>query len=376
MLFLLLFLFQAHASDGGSAQVYERNRQDYIKKEELNRNVLSQLYQMQQGIKKINSDKNKLLAKKEIAERHIEKLNPLVQFAEKRILDQKIEIQKRLLYILKFQDMSILKVVFSSQTPSSLDRNLRILKNLTDRDYTLLKTYFKNVTTLKSKQAELIAKQKLLIQLGKDISSKEAQLKTKSIAKNKILVEIKSQKKRLLSKLQDIRNKKTKNIRMVSSDDLKKEEFLSTLFEPLFFEKKGTLIEPTSGRIIQKFGYFEHPKYKTQIRNKGIFIGTNKLTDIKAVAKGRIVYLESSKSSGYTIVIDHSDHYYSVYSYVSEPIVTLNEEVLEGQVLAHAVRNHPFFGEGLYFEMRHFSEPVDPIAWLDPATNEATRSRK
>lgn len=355
--------------------VYEKNRQDYILKEEQNRNVLSELYRTQQNIKKINSDKNKLLIKKDNTEKHIEKLNPLVQSAEQKISSQKIDIQKRLLYIVKFQDMSVLKVVFSSQNPSELDRNLRILKNLTDRDYTLLKTYFKNVKTLKVKQKELLAKQQSLLLLEKEILNKEAQLKSGSEKKNKMLADIDNQKSKLLAKLKDIRKKKSQSTSDITKDDLKKEEFLSTLFEPLFFEKKGKLNAPVDGVVLQKYGYFSHPKYKTQIRHKGLFIGTNSMTDTKAIAKGRVVHLENSKESGYTMVIDHADHYYSVYSYINDAAVKIHEDVLEGQVIARSVRSHPFFGEGLYFEMRHFSEPVNPIAWFDPNYSKALTRR-
>lgn len=368
---LLLTLFvSAHADNTISA--YEKSRQDYIQKEEQNRNILSDLYNAQQNLKKINSDKNKLLIKRESTEKHIEKLNPLVQSAEQKILNQKIEIQKRLLYILKFQDMSVLKVVFSSQSPSEMDRNLRILKNLTDRDYALLKTYFKNIKTLKSKQVELLAKQKSLQSLEKEILKKEVQLKAGSEKKNKMLADIDSQKSKLLTKLKDIRSKKSKNIAQ-SVDDAKKEEFLSILFEPLFFEKKGKLEKPIDGNIAQKYGYFSHPKYKTQIRHKGLFISSESLAETRAIAKGKVVHLEKSKSSGYTLILDHSDHYYSVYSYVGDPIVSLNDEVIEGQILTKSVQSHPFFGEGLYFEMRHFSEPIDPVAWLEPKSVPTTR---
>ena len=359
---LLLFSLNAQAADSSAAS-YEKSRQDYIHKEEQNRNILSELYKTQQNIKRINSEKNKLLIKRENTEKHIEKLNPLVNSAEEKILAQKIDIQKRLLYIIKFQDMSILKVVFSSQTPSELDRNLRILKNVTDRDYTLLKTYFKNVKTLKTKQTELLAKQKSLLLLEKQILQKEAELKSGSEKKNKMLADIDNQKSKLLAKLQNIRKKKSD--KSITKDDIKKEEFLSTLFEPLFFEKKGQLSSPVDGKVIQKYGFFSHPKYKTQIRHKGLFIATDTLAETKSIAKGKIVHLENSKGTGYTMVIDHADHYYSVYSYISEPSVKLHDEVVEGQVIAKSVQSHPFFGEGLYFEMRHFSEPVDPIAWFD-----------
>jgi septal ring factor EnvC (AmiA/AmiB activator) len=366
MLFLWLLTFSFNLYADNPVNVYEKNRQDYIQKEEQNRNVLSELYQTQQNIKKINSEKNKLLVKKEQIKKNIEKLNPLVQTGEQKISEQKIDIQKRLLYIIKFQDMSLLKVAFSSQNPSELDRNLRILKNLTELDYHQLKAYFKNVKTLKSKQTELLAKQKALLLLEREIVSKETELKSGSEKKNKMLADIDDQKTKLLEKLKAIRKKKAQSTDALSKDELKKEEFLSVLFEPLFFEKKGKLNAPIEGMVVQKYGYFMHPKYKTQIRHKGIFIGANPIVDTKSVAKGKVVYLEKSKESGYTAVVDHSDHYYSVYSYINNPAIKLDDEVQEGQIIAHAVQTHPFFGNGLYFEMRHFSEPIDPAAWFVP----------
>lgn len=370
MLSLLIFLFSFKVQANNELNAYEKGRQDFIEKEEQNRNVLSEIYLAQQNIKKINAEKNRLIMKRESTEKHIEKLNPLVLSAEEKILSQKIEIQKRLLYIVKFQDLSVLKVVFSSQTPSEMDRNLRILKVLTDRDYALLKTYFKNVRTLKTKQEELLAKQKSLLTLEKEILHKEALLKTNSEKKNKMLADIDSQKLKLLSKLKDIRSKKYQ-----SKDDIKKEEFLATVFEPLFFEKKGKLLPPVEGQVVQKYGYFSHPKYNTQIRHKGLFISTDTLVDAKAVAKGKVVHLEKSVGSGYTLILDHSDHYYSVYSYVNDPAVKLYDYVEEGQVLTKSVQSHPFFGEGLYFEMRHFSEPVDPIAWVNLSKSATRRVR-
>lgn len=363
-LVLSLLLTQVAASDK-AIESYEKNRQSYLYKEEQNRNILAEIYKAQQDIKKINSDKNKLLIKKENIQKQIEKLNPLVQSAEQKILTQKIEIQKRLLFILKFQDMNFLKVVFSSQSPSELDRNLRILRNVTDRDYVLLKTYSKNVKVLKIKQEELLSKKAALAQLEVDILKKEEQLKAKSESKNKMLAEIENQKQKLLSRLQNIRKKKEMDKGLLTQDDKKREEFLSTLFEPLFFEKKGLLKSPIDGKLVQKFGYFMHPKYKTQIRHKGLFIESNTFNEIKSIARGKVAHIEQSKSSGYTIIIDHYDHYYSVYSYVADPNVKVGQEVSEGQLIANSVYSHPFFGEGLYFEMRHFSEPIDPIAWFD-----------
>ncbi len=375
-IFLVLTFFVNNAHAGDVVDLYEKRKQDYIQIEEQNRSILGDLYRTQQSIKRINSDKNRLVQQKENVRSNIAKLNPVLVLAEQKISDQKIEIQKRLHYIVKFQDMSLFKIVFSSQSPSELDRNLRILRNLTDRDYTLLKTYFKNTAALKQKKEELLEKQASLTELEKQIVVAETRLNKVTANKNKMLVRIAKQKNNLIGRLRQIRQKKLEDVSSFDLNDQKREEFLSTLLEPLFFERKGSLQAPVEGYPIQSFGYFSHPVYKTKIRHKGVFLGTSTLAEIKSIAKGKVVHMEEARSSGHTIIVDHSDHYYSVYSYIESPMVKVGDDVHEGQVFATGVRQHPFFGEGLYFELRHFSEPVDPMKWIRTSTNTAMRSVK
>jgi septal ring factor EnvC (AmiA/AmiB activator) len=359
MIVLGLALAISSAQATPSPQDYIQKRQEYLKKDEQDRNILAQIFEMQKNLKKINHEKGTLVSKRENTQKQIEKLNPLVQSAEGHLLDQKIELQKRLLYISKFQDMNFLKILFSSQAPSELDRNLRILKNFTQRDYLVLKKYFANVKVLKTKKEELSHKIKSVAELEAAVAQKEKQLQSQTKKKNQLLAEIQNQKKNLFQKLRLIRAKATQSV-----DDLKKQEFLSTILEPLFFEKRGELDLPTKGHIIQKYGYFEHPVYKTQIRNKGVFIQAPLLSDVQAVADGEVVYEEKIPMAGYTIIINHGDHYYSVYSYLGEPLVHLRENVSEGEILATSVSYHPFLGQGMYFELRHFSEPEDPQPWF------------
>ena len=353
---VLSFLIHAHGDQPG---VYEKDRKAYLLKDEQNRNVLSQLFEMQKNLKKINHEKGRLISKKENIEKQIEKLNPLVQSAEGHLLEQKIGLQKRLIYISKFQNMSLFKILFSSQTPSELDRNLRILKNLSEKDYHTIKKYFASVKVLKAKKEELSQKNESVVKLQRQVEQQEALLHSQTKKKNHLLVEIQNQKKNLLENLKNIRQKAIRN-----DDDLKKQEFLSTILEPLFFEKKGTLELPATGKIVQKYGYFEHPSYKTQIRHKGIFIRAPLISDVKAVAGGSVAFIERNAIANYTLVIDHGDHYYSVYSYLGEPTVGLEDKITEGQVISHAVSLNPYLGEGVYFELRHFSEPEDPQPWF------------
>ncbi len=63
------------------------------------------------------------------------------------------------------------------------------------------------------------------------------------------------------------------------------------------------------------------------------------------------------------MVLDHGDEYYSLYAHNARTFVRESEFVEEGQLIAK-VGQSPYFGPGLYFELRHYSDPIDPILWI------------
>ncbi len=67
---------------------------------------------------------------------------------------------------------------------------------------------------------------------------------------------------------------------------------------------------------------------------------------------------------GRTLIIDHGDHYYSVYSNIEGIDVGLGDEVEQNQVVAKSGLDPARSIEGIYFEIRHFSEPADPSLWM------------
>lgn len=359
----IVVLFASMIAGASMESSYLNQREKFLKKDSQNRNILSDLYRMQSGIKKLHQEKGKIQTKVEKAQKGIEGISPLVQKAESALLVQKIQIQKRLMYILKFQDMSFLKILFSSQTPSEMDRNLRILKGLTERDYVSLRGYFQNVKAIINKKKELLYKKKELDQLLVDLQKKEELLNSKTKEKAIVLSSLKKQQKDLLLNLKKMREN-TQNL----SDE--KKEFLDVLFEPLFFERKGSLKKPVVGQYLQGYGVMEHPLYKTQLRHKGIFIGANKGENVKSVASGKVSYVSDLQGLGKTLILDHGDHYFSVYSQLKNIDLKVGDAVSEGQVVAQIGYPNPFFGEGLYFELRHFAEPVNPQEWFEGKSSE------
>lgn len=138
---------------------------------------------------------------------------------------------------------------------------------------------------------------------------------------------------------------------------------------PAFIEKssfhlyKRQLPYPASGRIVKKFGDQIHPVHGTKTRNPGIELLTVKNAPVYAVAKGQVTVVTWLRRFGNTVMIDHGGGYYTVYAYLSEMYVSVNQIVGAGDVVARVDESEN--GQPLlYFAIFKDREPQDPGAWL------------
>ena len=86
--------------------------------------------------------------------------------------------------------------------------------------------------------------------------------------------------------------------------------------------------------------------------------------DVRAASSGRVVYIGSGlRGYGNLIIIKHGENLLSAYAHNREALVREGQDVTLGQVIAH-------MGEGapnkpvLYFEIRRYGKPVDPMPFL------------
>ncbi len=358
---MVLFLGSAPALTETAVSQYRGEKSKLIQKEVRQRNILSDLYGIKMQMKRVNKEKSKALTKFNKVQIKFEKLNQIVEEIEARIRVQKIEIRKRIVFMAKFQDLSFLKLLFSSQTPIELDRNLRLLKLLTEKDFSSLKNYFKDVHTLIVKRDQLRKEREELADLKNAVLDKERELSESKEKKTEMLGEIATQKALLFVKLKQLRLKTMPE----SEEKSKAQAFYEIILKPLLFEEKGELKAPVLGKIIQKYGYYHDPVYQTKLIHKGVFIQADIDTNVSSIYDGDISFRGVIPGFGKTVIVSHGDHYYSVYSHLDEFLVRHGDKVAKDQVIGRTGNTHPFFGKGLYFEVRHFSEPTDPLEWIN-----------
>lgn len=140
------------------------------------------------------------------------------------------------------------------------------------------------------------------------------------------------------------------------SGSVNQQQVAENLDDSPFFGRK--LAKPLNGKVAIPFGDMHHG-----VRNNGVVY--NKINAaVFAISDGKIIYDGELPGFGKVVVINHGDNYMSVYGGVV-PIVHKGQIVNVGQVIANSGShaNQPM--GGVYFELRHYGQPVNPQELVD-----------
>lgn len=118
---------------------------------------------------------------------------------------------------------------------------------------------------------------------------------------------------------------------------------------------------PTDGTISSNFD--------TAIGNKGIEIQGQLGQEIRAVAKGKVIYAgEDLKGYGKLVIVKHDDGLLTVYGNQNEILVKENQMVSAGQTLG-TMGNSAVEEVKLIFEVRDGGKSIDPLKFLKDTIN-------
>jgi septal ring factor EnvC (AmiA/AmiB activator) len=129
-----------------------------------------------------------------------------------------------------------------------------------------------------------------------------------------------------------------------------------------FARLRGQLRLPVRGELINRFGA---PRQDGGTTWKGIFIRAGQGSEVRAVASGQVVFADWLRGFGNLIILDHGSSYLSVYGSNESVFKAVGQNIRAGEVIA-AVGNSGGNAEtGLYFELRHQGQPLDPMKWVN-----------
>ena len=149
-------------------------------------------------------------------------------------------------------------------------------------------------------------------------------------------------------------------------DELARGALRGTVTTPGFITTAdlGKLDWPVEGGIVYRFGRDTLPSGGI-IRWNGVGIAATIGTPVKAVETGTVRLVGQFGTYGLTVVVEHGNGYYSVYSHLESAAVKLRATVSKGGVIGKVGGQNSDYGPHLHFEIRGENQiALDPTTWL------------
>lgn len=124
---------------------------------------------------------------------------------------------------------------------------------------------------------------------------------------------------------------------------------------------KGKLPWPSPGPIEAQFG-----NLRTEGADmiwQGVVIGADMGAEVRAVAGGRVAFAEWMRGFGLLMIIDHGEGYMSLYGHNQSLYKSVGDWVEASELIARVGDSGGLTASGLYFEIRHEGEPLNPALW-------------
>lgn len=282
-----------------------------------------------------------------------------------------------------------LKLMLNGQNPSQAARDLHYLSYLSRAQMQLIDELKQGLTRLAELKESAAEKDRALAEI------RQAQLKEREN-----LLREKQARQKVLNKLASEINKQRKEIATLKRNEQRLSELVARLAKlaaakpkapprqapaskkgatgskPLavntavpepgrdgtpFSRLKGLLRLPVAGELMNKFGT---PREGGGVSWKGLFIRAPEGAEVRAVAGGTVAFADWLRGFGNLVIVDHGEGYMSLYSNNESLYKQAGEPVKTGEAIASVGNSGGQESSGVYFELRHQSRPINPMAWI------------
>jgi septal ring factor EnvC (AmiA/AmiB activator) len=328
---------------------------------------LQQLEQFESTIALAEQYQAKLGDALDSAERNIATLqHSLVQQnSQLRYRQHAMQMRMRAMYMSGAQ--GVVQQLLSAQNVADMLRKIRYFQQLKRYDIFLMRSIDSSRVVLERSKAMLELERDQQLALKNEKSAEQQQLELARANHQKVLIAIRSEKQAYEQMVKDLQEAQEQLLALITQLEKRKqaaqreyERSLTVKFE----KRKGQLIWPVQGAVLQKFGKVIHPVYKTVTLNNGIDILGRAGQSVSCVAPGTVVYVGRMRGLGRFMVVDHSGGYMSIYANLATVGVNAQQTVEAGMLLGTIGEPQVSQEARLHFEIRQSTESLDPQQWL------------
>jgi septal ring factor EnvC (AmiA/AmiB activator) len=334
--------------EAGAYTQQESNLMDSLNKIDASLNVIEQkaavLTQKVDGL-------TAQIVKKEAAETAL----------ERQVADLRTYAASRLVAVYKLNRLGTLPLIASAGSFFDFLIRKERLERLSAYDARVWHTLTVKQADLAALKAHLTAQREALRPQSLALAKQKAALTRQRDERNQLLFDIKTKKSLALAAIAALKRAAEALNREIATDT----STPNTEAPPSDFKAlKGLLNLPVRGTIISFYGPYTSARLHVTGFRSGIDIAADRGEPIRAVDRGKTIFAGWFKGYGNMIIIDHGDHYCTVYAHAQELFKKKGESVASGEVIGTVGDTGSFQGPELHFEIRHHGRPVDPLTWL------------
>ena len=307
-----------------------------------------------QAVKKTISQSNQRLQK---SQQSLEKLEEREAILKNKHNDLSRSLFQHIKNTYKLQKSSPLKKLLEGESIDRFDQMMRFNSYITQATLELLNDYENSLNDLEMNE-------KKTLDLGENIQKTIKE-------KNQSLKSLQKQAKERLSLIGKIEEaKKDKELRY---QQLRLErKTLEKLVQEILPEQpddeesdlpdfETPLIAPLIGKISKRFG---EKKEDDILASQGVEISAPAGTPVQAIHTGEVVFSDWLRGFGLLLIVDHGNNYMSLYGNAEALLKTKGDQVESGELIAEAGNSGARKESGIYFEIRHRGQPIDPEPWF------------
>lgn len=286
--------------------------------------------------------------------------------------ENKRHIQARLNAYYQMGTVGLMNVIFSTTTLPELLSFQDHFQSLLQHDRQSINTYLTEIKELTAAMDELVEEEKQLEETKRKLQDEEVHLAATQQEKLHLLGRVNTEKS--LYQQAAVELEKAAGELSRTLNDLSKrpaaEKVASAEAGPSpagqgFAGQQGRLPPPVTGIVVKLFGKSSLAASGVNSFVDGIALTAGEGTPIKAVFDGKVIHSGYLRGYGNMLIIDHGQQYYTLVARAAKFFKDEGTKVTGGETIGVMGKNTALLGEGLYFELRQGSKPLDPLQWLD-----------
>ena len=293
-------------------------------------------------------------------------LRAAVEKNNKKILSIKNSYKSRSINIYKKKDSTLNNFILSANNITQAIYRIKYYNVISDINKEVLTKINRTQLYNEKKKNEI---NQLLNNVDDDKNSKEKELISldqKEQYQKKLLQKLKQEKTAITSEIQQQKSQiealeKLRNQILDQKQQYDTEQLIQLKrIKANIKEFKGNLIWPVDGKIVKDFGPQWNPKLNTTLYNPGIDIAANPTTSVRSVFDGLVTTITFISGYGTTVIIDHDNGYFTVFTHLDNLLVSKNMLVKEGQKIGFISQD----SKVVHFEIWGDNKTLNPEEWL------------